>query len=386
MKCGRRTNVAAGLALAGSLSLVVIGDPRAHAAAAVAVLLAWGVGVVVALRGTITDSPGAPLTAALVRLPLLFVAPTLSDDVHRYVWEGQVLAEGMSPFAHAPNDPLLTTIRDANWALVNHREVSSIYPPAAMLLFLLLSPGGVVAWRIAMAAADVATAWALGRRSPRAAWTWALLPLPAIESAVSGHLEGVGVLCLVLALGGSNAAAWLGAMVKLLPGVLLLRSGWRGWLGWGGATALALAAFIGPGIGRGMGTYASNWSYNGSIWPALTLFLSPDLARLACGIGAACIVIGIVFRTTDRGRIALWTTGAFVCLSPTVHPWYALWALAAGLWTGTRAWTLLAVTLPLSYIVLAGYDAEASAWTEPTWTQFVIYLPFYGMLLADAKR
>lgn len=386
MTAHRRVQTAFGAALTGVAVLVVIGDPRAHAAVSASVMLVWGACVVLLLPRNGAFPPGSIVAAMSVRAPLLLVSPTLSDDVYRYVWEGKVLAAGLSPFAHAPDDLALATLRDANWALVNHREVSSIYPPATMLLFFLLSPAGVFGWRLAMAAADVATVGLLGRRSPSAAWTWALLPLPALETAVSGHLEGVGVWCLVLAIGGSNAAAWIGAMVKLLPGVLLLRSGLRSWLVWATLTALATLPFVGPGLARGFGTYATTWYYNGSVWPIFALMVGPNPARALCELIAIGIVLGITIRTGDRARIALWTTGAFVCLSPTVHPWYALWPLAAGLWTGTRAWTLLGVGMPLAYLVLASYDPATSAWVEPTWTKFMIYLPFYALLVRDATR
>ena len=39
------------------------------------------------------------------RLILLATEPTLSDDVHRYLWEGPLVTEGVSPYAFAIDDP-----------------------------------------------------------------------------------------------------------------------------------------------------------------------------------------------------------------------------------------------------------------------------------------
>jgi hypothetical protein len=383
--------------------------------------------------------PGAVavLTAAvLVRLPWLFAAPIFSDDVYRYVWEGRVWAAGFNPFASAPIDPVLAPLRDAVWTQVNHPEVSSIYPPVAQLLFVLLAPGGVLAWKLLGTLADCGTAALLGRRSARSGWLWALLPLTALESAGSGHLESVGVFLLVLALSedaagrkrSAMAVAWAGAMVKLLPGAVLLPlvRGWRARLGIGLATAIAMAPILaaGPGAFRGFETYRAVWAFNGGAYPLLaSLFddASGDPARkLLQLVGAAWVGI-VVWRSRGRAdapaAVAMAATGAFVLLSPTVHPWYVLWPLAVGLWwappgptaqppaTWTLAaeraarrvvapaaarspsavgWILAAVLVPLAYRVLG--TLHAGVWHEEAVTRWVIWVPVWTALLVVSWR
>ncbi|MFN7145235.1 MAG: hypothetical protein ACK4YP_15785 [Myxococcota bacterium] len=345
-------------------------------------MLVWGVGV--ALTAPSTARPvTVAIVALLVRLPLLTLAPTLSDDVWRYVWEGQVWRAGLNPFVHAPDAPTLEHLRDATWANVAHRHVPSIYPPLAQALFVVLSGGGVLAWRLLSTAADIGTAWMLARARPRAGWTWALLPLPALEAAVSGHLEGIGIFFLVAAVTThSPLAAWLGALVKLLPGVLLALEPRRRWLGWGLLTALVTLPIVRP---TGFLTYRAAWSFNGSVFPVTEHIVGAD-ARTLLQLVGACIVAGILFRSRDPARVALWTTGAFVVLSPTVHPWYVLWPLAAALLTGSRAWLVLAVTVPAAYVVLATYDPATSRWTEWPATRVVVYAPFFATLLWEAWR
>lgn len=357
-------------ALAGAAALAAATDPRALAAPIATV---WGLAVLLAWRrGALPPGP-IWAWALAVRLPLLLCAPTLSDDVWRYVWEGEVWRAGFSPFAHAPDDPALAHLRDAAWANVNHRAVPSVYPPLAQALFVLLAPGGVLAWRLFSAACDVGTSAVLGRRDPAAGLLWALLPLPALETAVSGHLEGPGVLLLVLALGGRAWAAAAATLVKLLPAVLL-------WRRWGWATLVAAACLV---VMRtdGLDTYQATWAYNASLFAILA-----PLGRLPVQALGATVVAAILWRSNDPGRIALWTFGAFVALSPVVHPWYVLWPLAAALWNGARAWALLAALIPLSYVVLATYDPATSTWTEPTWVRWVVYPPFYVALAAEGWR
>lgn len=359
--------VAAGLiAAACSLFLGAVGDTRMLVAP---VAVVWGL----AMLASRTPGPArweSPLAWAIaVRLPLLLCAPTLSDDVFRYVWEGEVWRAGMNPFVLPPDDPALTSLRDAIWTQVNHRHVPSVYPPLAQLLFAVVP--SVMGWRLLTTACDLVTVELLSRRDARAGWLWALLPLPALESAVSGHLEGIGVMLLVAAMGGRGWAAWLGAMVKLLPGVLLVRR-WR-WLIVAAVSFTMCIPLLRP---DGFAIYRDSWAYNGSLFPLVEARLGALARPLLHGVGAL-VVASILVRSRDDGRIALWASGAFVILSPVVHPWYVLWPLAAGLWNGMRAWTLLGALVPLSYVVLATYDPATSSWTEPIWTRWAIYVPFY---------
>lgn len=371
--------------------------------------LTWA-GVYAATRSDATgsDAAGSPVplgawlvvAALVVRAPWLASGPIFSDDVYRYVWEGRAWAAGFNPFAHAPIDPLLTALRDDGWKHVNHPEVSSIYPPVAQLLFVLLAPGGPLAWKVLGTLADVGTALVLARRSSRAAWLWALLPLTALESAGSGHLESVGVLLLAASLaaheaGRANtaiAAAWAGAMVKLLPGAALLPlvRGAKVRLVLVVATAVAFAPIFAAGRGalRGFETYRAAWAFNGSAYPLLASVLgptsfAPDPARTVLqGVGALVVVVAAwqARRRRDApAAVAMAAAGAFVLLSPTVHPWYVLWPLVVALWLDGPAvvWTLAAVLVPYAYRVLG--TLHAGAWQEDSVTRWVVWTPVWAL-------
>ncbi len=365
------------------------------------------------LAATRSDAPGwdangpaVPLgawlvvAALLVRAPWIPSAPIFSDDVYRYVWEGRAWAAGFNPFAHAPIDPLLASLRDEGWKRVNHPEVSSIYPPLAQLLFVLLAPGGALAWKVLGALADVGTALVLARRSSRAAWLWALLPLTALESAGSGHLESVGVFLLVASLAANEAgrtgvaiaAAWAGAMVKLLPGAALLPlvRGVKVRAAVVVATVVAFAPILAAGRGafRGFETYRAVWAFNGSAYPLLAAVLgssavAADPARTVLqGVGAL-VVVGAAWRSRRQrdaaATVAMAAAGAFVLLSPTVHPWYVLWPLGVALWVDGPAavWTLAAVLVPFAYRVLG--TLHAGTWHEDPVTRWVVWTPVWAL-------
>ncbi len=380
------------VALVGSTALGLAGSPAASPRAWVATLLAWGLLVTWLIPRREDARPLAgrdlfrlALVAAMLRLPLLAVDPTLSDDLYRFTWEGRTWLAGFSPFAHAPDSPALSHLRDDVWARVNHREVSSIYPPGAQLLFVVVASQGVATWRWFVTLCDIGTAVVLARRDHVAGWTWALLPLPAVEAATGGHLEPVATLALAVALvDQSSLGAWVGAMVKLLPGVLLLRQRPRTMLVAAIATALAFAPLLGDGFTRGFEAYRAHWSFNGSVYPALVgLGLGGGNVRLGLQAVGVIVTGWALWRCRDPVQLCLWVFGAFVMLSPTVHPWYVLWPLVPALLLRRWAWVGLGALVPLAYLVLATLDPLTGAWAEQTWVRWAIYLPFYALLARE---
>src|SRR5438045_3262479 len=43
---------------------------------------------------------------------LILSRPTLTDDMYRYVWDGRVQDQGISPYRYPPNSPQLLYLRD----------------------------------------------------------------------------------------------------------------------------------------------------------------------------------------------------------------------------------------------------------------------------------
>src|SRR3954471_24451143 len=115
--------------------------------------------------------------ACSFRLVLLFSHPIQEDDFYRYLWDGQVLANGLNPYRVAPlrvlnftkglgppaespvpatedeDLPRLATIlvQDGKFGLilsrVNHPAVPTIYPPLAQAVFglgALAAPGNLL--------------------------------------------------------------------------------------------------------------------------------------------------------------------------------------------------------------------------------------------------
>lgn len=397
-------------ALACAVATTSLGDLRPHAWHFVAIAATWCVfaGGAAWHSRRFTAVPMAVLaTALLLRLVLLASPPTLSDDLFRYLWEGHIQWAGFNPFLYPPEHPDLLPLRDSIYEKVAHRGVPTIYPPLAQWLFagvsLFHSP---LAWKGLAAAADLGIVWVLARNGRVwAAVLWALHPLPAVESAASGHLEPIAILLALWALarferndtGGASLLATLGGGIKLLPVVLvpvLLRNRPRKevirFMGICGAVAGVVSIpYLGAGfeLFRGFQTYARHWSHNASVFSGL-LWLTGDpvQARLLGGIIGGGAVLWAWTRRLSPGEFLLWVAGAGVLLSPVVHPWYVLWPLAAGLWVGSWAFCVLASTCLLSYGVLQGYDPAVGGWKELSWIPWIEYPPLLVALLVPHWR
>lgn len=224
---GSRTVVAAyvGLALA-ALGLVFVGGWARRPEWALACHVAAGFAWIVAWRAAERTSPSPAFVlggALLLRCLALSSHLDTSDDVHRYVWEGELVRRGISPYAAAPADPSLESMRaefPGLAASVGHPEIPAIYPPlvqgvgAVTATWVDLTGGslerdGPRILRFLFAAADLAVLLPLSyllrarRRPVGALVAWAWCPLVAFEFAGASHFDSLGILLLV-----AGIAAW----------------------------------------------------------------------------------------------------------------------------------------------------------------------------------
>lgn len=139
--------------------------------------------------------------AVLMQAPLVFMRPTLSDDMFRYVWDGRVQAQGISPYRYSPEAPELAYLRDAEiYPSINRKPYVTIYPPAAEAGYALLWriwPDNIHWFQAAMAAGGLlAGVLLLGLLrdlglSPTRVLIYAWSPLLAFETAHSAHVDGL---------------------------------------------------------------------------------------------------------------------------------------------------------------------------------------------------
>ncbi|MEA2693514.1 MAG: alpha,6-mannosyltransferase [Acidobacteriota bacterium] len=295
-----------------SLALLLVFDLARHL---VLVLLLVGAAFLslpwAARRLDATSEPAGRailLGALLLRLPLLPLPPTLSDDVLRYLWDGRVAASGHNPYLLPPAAPELTPLRDDLWRRLPHRQIPTVYPPFALAAFSIAArlPFPILSWKVLMTGADLAAcalllrlARQLGLPAGRTIW-YAWNPMVALEVASHGHVDVLGVAAALAvvsillarrvpstedrrgraALAGALAA--LGALAKLAPAAALpmwARQSGRAPLFLASALALLAAAVLPVltatgGIPPGLVTYGVTWDWNGPLFEPLWRLLA----------------------------------------------------------------------------------------------------------------
>ena len=171
----------------------------------------------------------------------IFTVPILEVDYYRYLWDGKVLAKGISPYAYSPAQVLLadnantrddyqqavfmSIESDSNYTIlqrVHFPEYTTIYPPVSQLVFASAMKwfpahasvsAHVTFMKFVLLIFDVLTLGLLlkllARRGHSPGWSiaYAWNPLVIKEVANTGHLDSIAVFFLVAAV--YFAATWL---------------------------------------------------------------------------------------------------------------------------------------------------------------------------------
>lgn len=358
--------------------------------------------------------------ALVLRLLALPMAPVLSNDIYRYVWDGRVVLSGANPYRLAPEAEELAPLRDELWESMDHKDVPTVYPPLALGAFAVAAatPAPLLALRILLAMADLglcALLLLLARDLEVSPWRtiwYAWSPLAVIEGTGQGHVDVLAVTAAVAAVllvvrrrpAAAGAAAAAGVLAKLGPllalpmwarqsrrpvvllavaGVLLV------------AGLLPVAATV--GVPPGLVTYGVRWEFNGPLfeplWRGLDLvhadawakglldrakamtgrhalfdplyhYAYPQfLAKLLLGAVLAAALVRSLFERhplAGTGRLFGWALLA----SATVYPWYLLWVLPWAALARHRVWLLVCGLAPVVYLpgLLAGRGLELFPW------------------------
>ena len=138
--------------------------------------------------------------AIATRVLLLWMYP--GDDIWRYLWEGHIQTLGFSPYALAPDAPVLIPHQTPWWDLINHRDTSAIYPPVTQWGFRVLAQLTPSVWlfKSAFTLADLGICWGLSRRfGLQRTVLYAWNPLIIYSFAGGGHYDSWFILPLVVA-------------------------------------------------------------------------------------------------------------------------------------------------------------------------------------------
>jgi alpha-1,6-mannosyltransferase len=139
--------------------------------------------------------------AIVTQALLTLTRPTLSSDMYRYVWNGRVQAQGISPYRYPPNAPELAYLRDEDiYPSINRKEFVTVYPPAAETAYAILwriLPDNIRWFQTATAIGGLIAGVLLTGllhdlgllRARSLIYLWS--PLLAFETAHSAHIDGL---------------------------------------------------------------------------------------------------------------------------------------------------------------------------------------------------
>jgi len=320
-------------------------------------------------------------------------------DIWRYLWDGHVWAHGLNPYQFPPNHPAVDALADqdnpeltdrrAVWEdirdNVNHPWLSTVYPPLMQFVFRFshwLAPGSVLVLKALLAGFDLVAvlfiALTLQRMGKPVEWVllYAWNPLVIKVIAGSGHADALVAVTLAacaysLVRGAKFAAALsfgLAVLAKFTPLVLLpfliKRIGWK----WSAISATVIVSgclpFLHGGVAKfnGFRAFAGTWVFNAGWFTAISFLAkffssSPDLvARLVSALVYLAILGWLVKRDDGKpdtfaavGGTAL---ALLIVLSPTVMPWYLVWALPLVALAGALEWIYFSFLVCAAFLVM----------------------------------
>lgn len=382
----------------------------------------------------------------LLRVWFLFTPVFLSEDTFRFLWDGLLLSEGLSPYSELPVHVSLGLDQGLEKELLhkmNSPKYYSVYPPILQILFLVpvffLKRGLSIFWAISiwkgiLILFELGILYIFSKRKKEEGSVnflkyW-LHPLVLWEGIGNGHPEPILFFFLFLGIlsleKGKVLKGFLfystSILTKILPLLALpflffywcRRSAIRkvflflcaGFLVFGSALLWFLSSETGEKIleehwRKGIGVYFTLFEFHGGLYYLLKNLIRHTWYPYSTGIVLAILSIFTIcfysFKVskieTNNKTVFLLTVWIHLCgiyylFSSTVHPWYFLPILAASVFT-KMIWPLVA-----SSIWILSYSTYSSfPFYDRDWVLVLEYCLVYGtfffenfLLLKERRR
>lgn len=353
----------------------------------------------------------------LFRLIFLFTEPSLSQDFYRFIWDGELIKNGLNPYLYTPN----TLIENPNLAVANAQELYkgmgslsarhfSNYPPLNQLIFTISAflgggsiMGSLLVMRISIILADIGILifgrkllQNLGRSNHLAFWYF-LNPLVIIELTGNLHFEGVMLFFFVWSMYLLSVNKWklaapvyaFSILLKLVPILFLplfLRYfGFKKSVLFYTLIGITCMLFLLPfyssdfidNYSKTVGLWFSNFEFNAGIYNAVkkiavTQFdVKPwELVKSYGSLVPKLVIFVALLLTIFRKNQKLSTLlnsmlillSFYYLLSSTVHPWYVIFLLMLAVFSNYRFPIVWSATVVLSYYAYSNPEFKESLW------------------------
>jgi len=311
----------------------------------------------------------------LFRLLLFLLIPNLSEDVYRFLWDGQLWWEGIDAYAFLPSEIAKENILDPElFAQLNSPNYYSIYPPLNQLIFAIgaifeNTNFEIIGIRFFIILAEFGTLILLPKiliqygKDPKFLLLYAFNPLVILELSGNLHFEAFVILFLLWTIyefekkrnNKSAIALGLAISFKLVPLILLAsffrKLNLRQYIKF--ILIASLVAFISvlpvlfsdalKGISTSTSLYFKNFEFNASLY-----YLIREIGFVVKGyniIATAGPLMGVlafsgmvIFNILASSKMKLmermlWTYMIYFLFATTVHPWYVLPILVLGIFS-----------------------------------------------------
>lgn len=372
------------------------------------------------------------ICGVIFRFVFLLTEPNLSQDYYRFIWDGQLILDGINPYLFTPD----TLMDRSDFFLANAQELHngmgalsarhfSNYPPFNQFIFAIAAflggksiMGTVVVLRTIIILSDIGIFY-FGRkllkkinRSPHVIFWYFLNPLIIIELTGNLHFEGVMLFFFIWGLYLLSVKRWalaavpyaLSICVKLVPLIFLplflTYFKWKQSLLFYtiiGVISLVLTLpFFAPefinNYSDTVGLWFSNFEFNAGFYNGLKKIAVQFDAKpweLIKSYGKltayALIIISLLFTFLAKNQKLsnlisnmLWILTIYYFLSATVHPWYIVFLVLLSIFTEYRFTVIWSAAIVLSYYAYAQIEFK-----EHMGLLAVEYISVYGFLVYE---
>ncbi len=315
--------------------------------------------------------------AIVLRVASAFLLPTLSDDVYRFIWDGQLIVHHQNPLLTTPNVWLQQvdknifdyTYYEKLHTLINHPKFYTCYPPFMQGVFYVGALIGgtdinisIVVIKLLIALIDCIGIYFLYKLlnhfklHPSLVLLYAINPLVIIEGSGNAHFEVVQVAFMVIGCYYLVVKKWtfailfwsLAIVTKLIPLVLfpliLKHLGFKKGIMFSTATLLFACLTFLPflsgsslqGFGSSINLYFQNFEFNASIyyiareigWAVkgynYISFIGPLLMVIFLFIYAILFLWKKNIDFVQMCNLIVIIFSFYYAFATTVHPWYII--------------------------------------------------------------
>lgn len=354
------------------------------------------------------------IVSVLLRIAVIFIPPTGSDDYLRYVWDGKVLAHGINPYQYAPSDAALNHLHSEKLPfLVKFPEIKTVYPPVAEIFFYFAyliggeSFYGIKFLLLVFELLALFVFWQLLKKlklPTKNILYYALCPLPVFQLFIDAHIDGLGaslILLFVLFYNNRNfllSSFFLGLSICVKPvGLIIIPIIFfhqKGLIKKITASSIPLILCIlfyflfshTANPLEALSNFTVNWTFNGFIFNIVDSFIKDNQkSRLICAIIFILSYIPVLFSKKDFINKIYYSVLLLLIFSPIVHPWYVSWLAVLLPLTAEFSGFIYCGLISLTTVTILNYQLYGK-WNDYPLIWFMEYLPVLVFLIYEFFR